>query len=348
MPEADKRPVRIPVHFLLAGAALVLALWFMRKALAPFFLAMVLSYVMAPAVAWLTRRMHRGRAVLVVLLGFLGALGALVWTLVPLFLTQAERLVNSFPAWRDGVMAKWMPWLQAHPRVEARVHALAESLDVVGMARDVGSAGMSLLGGAVHLLGLILVPLIIWYLLMDGARLLGALEDLVPPRHREAVRGVVLTIHGRLGGYIRGQIAVALVMSLLQGLAFQCLGLGYPWLLGIVAGVSNVVPYSPYLTALAPALVACGLAGASWSRLLLVAVVFTVVQKAETLYFTPVWVGRASHLHPLEVLLALMVFGFAFGMVGLVLAIPLMIVLKVLLEVVVRDYKAHPWYGAPR
>jgi predicted PurR-regulated permease PerM len=76
--------------------------------------------------------------------------------------------------------------------------------------------------------------------------------------------------------------------------------------------------------------------------------VFTAVQKAETLYFTPVWVGRASGLHPLEVLLAILCFGYAFGVVGLVFAVPMMIVLKVATRLGLESYKAHPWFsGTP-
>jgi predicted PurR-regulated permease PerM len=151
--------------------------------------------------------------------------------------------------------------------------------------------------------------------------------------------------HQRLGGYIRGQAAVALVMSLLQGLAFALLGMPYAWLLGLVAGLSNIVPYSPYLTALPPALILATLDGGRSGHLLTIALVFIAVQKVEGFYLTPVWVGRASRLHPLEVLLALTAFGFWFGVLGLVFAVPLAVTLKVALEEVLVDYKAHPWFG---
>jgi predicted PurR-regulated permease PerM len=336
--------LKIPVHFLVAGAFVLLGLWFLRSALAPFFMALVLSYLLGPAVALLARRMSRTLAVLVVILGSLAIVAGLIWILVPILAAQVERLAANIPAWKEAASTRWWPWLRAHPGLYAKVRQTLDGLDPVGFIQHLGSAGAGVLGGFLHVLSLILVPLMIYYLLVEGPDLLVGMEALVPPRHRSRVRGVVGTIHVRLGGYIRGQLAVALVMTLLQGLAFQILGLPYPWLLGLVAGFSNVVPYSPYLTALCPALLMTGLGGAAWTRVLLVAGVFTLVQKTETLYFTPVWVGRASKLHPLEVLLALMIFGFAFGLVGLIFAIPLMIVSKVLLEVLVADYKAHPWY----
>jgi predicted PurR-regulated permease PerM len=143
-------------------------------------------------------------------------------------------------------------------------------------------------------------------------------------------------------------MSVAVVMSFLQGLGFQFLGVPYPWVLGLLAGVTNVVPYSPYVTALPLALLFSALEGAGWGHLLLVILVFELVQKAEAFYFTPVWVGRASGLHPLEVLLAMFAFGYAFGILGLIFAVPLMIVAKTLSRALVAYYKTQPWFnGTP-
>jgi predicted PurR-regulated permease PerM len=203
---------------------------------------------------------------------------------------------------------------------------------------------MDLLAGFLQAMSYLLVPLIVYYLLAEGPELLVIIDGLIPPRYRERTRQLMGAIHLRLGGYIRGQIAVVLAMAILQSIAFQMVGVPYAWLLGLIAGVSNVVPYSPYLTSLAPALLVAGLSGADWGRLLLIVLVFTGVQKAETLYFTPVWVGRASKLHPLEVLVAILCFGFTFGIVGLILAIPMMVVVKVVLEMLIVDYKRHPWF----
>jgi predicted PurR-regulated permease PerM len=174
--------------------------------------------------------------------------------------------------------------------------------------------------------------------------MLASLEALVPPRLRARARGSALEIHERLGGYIRGQIGVAAVMSVLQGLAFFLLGVPYAWLLGLISGVFNLIPYSPYVVGLVPALVVAGIEGGGGGRLLLIALVFTAVQKVEALYLTPVWVGKASKLHPLEVLLALIAFGHWFGVLGLLFAVPLMVCVKVALERVLEDYRQHPWF----
>jgi len=336
--------VRIPLGFLaLAGAALA-AMWFLRSALAPFFLALVLAYVLEPLVARAARKVGREWASILVILGAVAVAALLAWALLPLLWDQGERLVASLPDLKVRLEARFLPWLQAHPVVLAKLRQGLEGLEPMALVKEVGMAGAGLLGWLLSLITLILVPLILYYLLVEGHRLLQELDDLVPSRHLERAKGVADEINRRLGGYIRGQLAVSLVMSLLQGLAFQILGVPNAWLLGLVAGFSNVVPYSPYVTALPPALLFAAVNGTSGGGLLLVALVFTVVQKAETVYFTPVWVGRASGLHPLEVLLAILSFGYAFGLVGLIFAVPLMIVLKVAGRIALEHYKAHPWF----
>jgi len=179
---------------------------------------------------------------------------------------------------------------------------------------------------------------------VDGPELAHGLGQRIPQRFRAPLKTSLRQINERLGGYIRGELALALVMALLQGTALRILGVPHAWILGLIAGFSNVVPYSPYLTAMAPALVLVGLEGGGWARLLAVSIVFILVQKIEALYLTPVWVGRASKLHPLEVLLGVLCFGFAFGILGLIFAIPLMIVVKVVGEVCLAKWVADPWF----
>jgi len=335
----------IPLSILLPGLGVLAGLWFLRTALAPFFAAIVLAYLMEPFTTWLARHIPRGWAALAAILLFLVILGLILWAMVPPFVTQGERLVASLPGLRERAIDRWMPWLYAHPVVLAKFRQVMDSLDPQAFLKGLGTAGLGLLGWFLELLTLILVPLIVYYLLVEGPQLTHGLDALVPFRFRVRARALAAEINHRLGGYIRGQLAVTLVMSLLQGLALQILGVPYAWLLGLLAGVSNVIPYSSYITALPFALLFSGLNGAGGGHLLLTVLVFVLVQKTETFYFTPVWVGRASGLHPLEVLLGIFCFGFAFGVLGLIFAVPLMIVCKALFRELITNYKSHAWFN---
>lgn len=344
-PGADvPRRSGIPLAILVPALAAVAALWLLRTALAPFLVAMIIAYLMEPFTTRLARWMPRGLAAVLATLGFLLALGLLAWAMVPPFVGQVERLMASIPAWRESAVHRWLPWLQAHPALLAKLRQAGDGLDPMTVVEGVRVAGMGLLGWFLELTTLILVPLIAYYLLVEGPAITRDLDGLVPERYRERARALVNEINGRMGGYIRGQLGVTLVMAVLQGLGMWLVGVPYAWLLGLLAGVSNLVPYSPYITALPLAILFSALNGAGMVHLLVLVVVFECVQKVEGFYLTPVWVGRASGLHPLEVLLAIFCFGFTFGLVGLIFAVPLMIVAKSLLKLLLENYKASPWF----
>lgn len=334
----------LPLRYAALGAGVLVALWLLRGALMPFFVAMTLAYLLGPVVARLERHMPRHRAVALVLLATVGiAAGLLLWAL-PMIQDQILRLAASLPEWKAKLDARLTPLLQAHPEWLERVKKAMDDVDAAAALGRVLSLSRGVLDLFLTLLELILVPLILYHLLQDGPGMLASLQQLVPPRLRGRAEGTAKEIHERLGGYIRGQIAVAAVMSVLQTLAFLALGVPYAWLLGLISGVFNLIPYSPYVVGLVPALILAGIEGGGGGRLLLIALVFAAVQKVEALYLTPVWVGKASKLHPLEVLLALIAFGHWFGVLGLLFAVPLMVCVKVALERVLEDYRQHPWF----
>ncbi len=336
----------LPWRFALVGVGLLVGLWILRQALMPFFVAMVLAYLLGPGVELLSRRIPRGLAVALVLALTVGAALALLLGLVPLLSDQGGRMLATLPKWRGLLEQKLAPWAQAHPEWAQKARQALDGIDAAEAAKGVLRAGTGVLNFFLSVLSLVLVPLILYHLLSDGQRMLEALERLVPPRHRERVRGMAGDIHQRLGGFIRGQIAVALVMALIQGATLSLLRVPYAWILGPLAGLFTVIPYSPYLVGLVPALVLGLLEGATPGHLGTVALGFCAAQSLEGLYFTPVWVGRASRLHTLEVLLALIAFGHWFGLLGLLFAVPLMVFVKVVLERLLEDYRRHPWFTA--
>lgn len=338
------RPLRLPWVFGLVGGGLIVAFFLVRKALLPFFVATLLAYLLAPLVKRLSRILPRAWAVVIVLISVMSGAVLGMLTLLPRAWEQLVRTLQSLPHWRLAVDAKFGPWLAQHPDLRVRLDSILHSVSPDDLIHGLRLAGAGLTGAFLNALALLLVPVILYYLLLEGPAFLAGAESLVPPRHRSRVRGFCIALHERIGGYIRGQLAVAGVMSLLQGALFVALGVPHAWVLGLVAGFANFIPYSPYILALVPALLLSSLDGGSWRSLILLAGLFTAVQKAETLYFTPVWVGRATRLHPLEVLLAFLTFGFLFGVTGLVFAVPLMIVVRVAFEHFLADYRSHPWY----
>jgi len=334
----------MPLAILGALLLFVGCLWVLRAALAPFFAAMVFAYLLWPVFRFLNERMGKALSALIAIsFGMLVGVIAF-WMLFGVFDEQVRRIIATFPQLKTTFETRLVPWLQGYPWIVEKIQAAMDSFDPMLFVRGISGAGLGVVGWILQALSFALVPLIAYYVFVDGPKWLESLESIVPTRFRIDVRDVLREINRRLGGFIRGEMLVASCMSILQGLTFAILGVPYAWLLGLVAGFSNVVPYSPYVTALPLALLVVAFEGAGWGRIIGIAFAFFMVQKIEGFYLTPVWVGKASHLHPLEVLLALLCFGFAFGVLGLIFAIPLMIVAKVLAKKLLEIYRAHPWF----
>lgn len=336
---------KVPLRYALAGLGALVGIWLLRKALLPFFVAMVFAYLLGPLVSRLARRLGRPFAVALVLAGFVASVAGLLALLLPWLGAQGGRLLESLPRWRTALEAKTGPWLAAHPELAERVRKALGEIDPLWLLQGLRTTGGGVLGWLLSLMALLLVPLILYFLLLEGPALLAQAASLVPPRHRPRAERMAAAIHERLGGYIRGQIAVAATMVVLHGIVLSLVGVPWAWLVALGAGFALFIPYTPYAVILPLTLTVTWLEFGSGPKVGLVLLAFLATQAVEGFYFTPVWVGRASRLHPLEVLLALLAFGAVFGLLGLIFAVPLMVVAKVVLEELVQDYRAHPWYA---
>ncbi len=336
----------------LAGVTCLL-LWLLAPVLTPFVVAAVLAYVLHPIVERLAgRRVPRVIAVLVVEgLALLLAL-ALLLLLVPVLVKEIPLLKAQIPPLLDRLDQTVAPWLQQfgiHVSLDvASLKAwLARLLDAnmedwlaaaLSSARIGGSVLLSLFGNAV------LVPVVLFFLLMDWPRLVQQLFQLVPPRFRATATGFLDEIDTMLGQYMRGQLAVmaALAVFYSTGLALAGFDLALP--LGVFTGLAVAIPYVGFGLGLLLALLAALLQFASLQGVLVVAVIYGLGQLVESFVLTPRLVGERIGLSPLAVIFALMAFGQLFGFVGVLVALPVSAVAVVALRRALAGYQASRLY----
>jgi predicted PurR-regulated permease PerM len=193
---------------------------------------------------------------------------------------------------------------------------------VLGLGRGVGSV-LSVLGY------LVLAPVLTFYLLRDWDRVLARAADLIP-RNREDLRTFAEEYDRGLSAYLRGQVLVSLTVGSMTAFGLLVLGFPFALFLGAVVAVFNVVPYLGLVLSLIPALAIALATATPGASLLKVAVVYTVAQTLESAVVSPRIVGNSTGLHPVWILLAIMVGGFFFGFVGLLIAVPGAVGLKLL------------------
>jgi predicted PurR-regulated permease PerM len=340
----------------LIAALVVLALWLLAPVLTPFVVAAVLAYALTPLVNKLDGmgkgRMPRVVAVLVVELLFILAALGLVLLILPIVAKEVPLMREQIPLLADRISNGLTPWLaQFGIKVSLDVDSLkavalkylnANYEDMFGSVLSSlklgGSVALALIGNAV------LIPVALFYLLMDWDKFVSRLLELVPPPMRSAFDSFTDEADSVLGQYLRGQLLVMLVMAAFYAIGLALFGLDLALPIGIFTGLAMFIPYLGFGIGLILAILAGLLQFASIKALVMVAAVYGIGQVVESLYLTPRLVGERIGLHPLAVIFALLAFGQVFGFVGVLIALPASAVLLVAIRRVKLRYMTSKLY----
>ena len=336
-----------------AGAVLLWGLYLLGPVLTPFLAGAILAYMLNPGVEWLGRhKLPRSVATLVVIIAtvLLGVL--LVLILVPLFTKQVSELSLKVPALLQHLNERLAPKLQEWfgLTVQLDFQSVRQFLaDHWQSAEGVASKLLaSLKFGGLALVGLVgtllLIPLVLFYLLVEWNVIIARLDHFVPRKYSELVRTVARDIDAVLAEFLRGQLAVMLILALYYAIALWIGGLDFALPIGIITGLLVFVPYLGFATGLALATMVALLQFDGPAGLIVVAVVFGLGQMLESFFLTPKIVGDRIGLHPLAVIFALLAFGQVFGFFGILLALPASAVLLVGLRRVNTAYFSSRFY----
>ena len=150
----------------------------------------------------------------------------------------------------------------------------------------------------------------------------------VMPRHAEGILDSLSEANKIFSGYISGQLTDAIVMATLISLSFLIIGIDYPFIIGVISGFSNLIPYVGAIVAFLLA-ISVALLGGTPMKALYAAIVVILLQQLDSVVIVPKIVGDKVKLHPVLVILALSVFGGLFGIWGMVFAVPITALIKV-------------------
>jgi predicted PurR-regulated permease PerM len=323
---------RQTVSWLLIAAALLALLWLLAPVLAPFLVAAVLGYALHPAVEWTVRRgVPRLLAVSLAVFLAMAVVLALLLLVVPILARELPALRDQIPLGADRLNRNLSPWLaQFGLQVQldvAGIKAMALKfldgnledwlLTLLSSARIGGSFVLALLGNAV------LVPVVLFYLLLDWPANTERVRRLVPPRMRPPVEGFLDECDGVLGQYLRGQLLVMLTLAVWYASALAVAGFELALPVGVFTGLAVFIPYLGFGMGLVLALLVAVLQFSGWYGLAAVAVIYGAGQLLESFVLTPRLVGERIGLNPLAVIFALLAFGQVLGFVGVLAALPL-------------------------
>lgn len=322
-------------------------IYLLSPILTPFLLAAVIAYICNPLVSWLSaRKISRTLGTVLVMLLLLGAFTALVLIMMPLFEREFMRLVTRMPDYLETVKDHWIPWLKTTLGIDLQLdvtmlrQAMTEHWKSAGgiaakILPSLTSGGMAVLN---FLMNVLLVPVVLFYLLRDWDTLLSQINEWIPPPWQNQVRLLMKETDRVLAEFLRGEVAVIILMSSFFVSGLWLVGLEFALAIGLLAGILVFVPYLGAIVGLALATFAAMMQFQDWTGVIAVWAVFGIGQLLESMLITPWLVGDRIGLHPVMVIFALLAFGQLFGFIGILLALPVSAVLLVWLRHLRRQY----------
>ena len=331
---------RIPVvRRILWLSLLLFLLWLFANllgTLSPFIIAFLLAYVFNPLVTFLEKRgMRRWITSLLLIVIVLGSMAAFFILAIPAILNQSGSIVAEVSIFMRGILT----FLNDNQAADflARLGLPAEQIQSY-LSKDVPShlgellksvlvAAFGFLSNASTMISqvfnFVLVPFITFYLLKDLPLIWKNCSSLIPEESSGWIREYFARVDDVLGSYLRGTLIVAAIQGVLTTAGLLLLGIQYAVVLGMLTGILNLIPYVGFYTSLVFAIIAAFLTGEPVVlRVLSVVLLYVAVNFIETTVWSPKIVGSKIGLHPVVMILSFVVFGYFFGFVGLIVAIP--------------------------
>ena len=279
---------------------------------------------------------------------FVLVVALIVWgsvVIIPKIQEQTVSFVGNFPKYVDTIDNKLTEILrdplfnQFRDQLESAGEKFVSSAG--DMLQDISKSTVQSLGSFVGAVATVLVavltmPFILFYLLKDGKQLAPYFVKFLPTRMRKPTLKVLGEMNDQVSSYIRGQLTVAFAVAIMFMIGFAIIGLDYAVTLGIVAGFLNLIPYLGSFLAMIPAVFLAIVAGPV--MLVKVLIVFAVEQTIEGRLISPLVLGNQLAIHPVTILLVLLTSGKLFGIIGVILGIPVYAAAKVIISHVFEWY----------
>ncbi|MBS3957744.1 MAG: AI-2E family transporter [Clostridiales bacterium] len=331
------------VSWALVGLVLLVsfALWMLgtvASALTPFVLALVVVFLLRrPVAALQARGVSRSLAVGLCYLVLLSSIVLAGVFIVPPLITEVKSFSQAFPSYYDNAYRLWLQIEREYIAIDLPAWvsdvAMASRESVVSWITDVSrglARGVVAVGGQIvgFLVNAFLALALAFFVLRDLPTLKSELLSLSGPGRRQESLKLAGDVTGVLEGYIRGQLMIATIVGVATGVGLAILGVPYALVIGLIAGVANLVPYLGPIVGGSIAAISAAFIG--WNTVVFTLIWIVALQQLESTFLQPKIMSHHVHMHPVLVILSLLVGATLFGLVGMILAVPIAAVGKVL------------------
>lgn len=312
------------------------------EVLSPFIFAIILAYILNPLVIYVeTKGIKKIWAIFIIYLAI--ALTTLVFsvTLLPRLTLEIKKLLNDLPQignncynYIHGIYEKYNRGVQNLPdEFDGIKKAFQPEILNVDRVENFIIQGIStvtdfLLSIFSRIVNIILIPILTFYFLKDAEKFKNMLVSAIPRSRRRKVIDIATDVNGVLSGFIRGQLIVAVLVGILTTASLLILKVEFAVVIGIIAGITDIIPYFGPIIGIVPAIVFASLGGTK--KVLWVIFVFVAIQQIMSGIVSPRIIGQNVGLHPIIIILSLIVAGKFFGIFGLLIAVPVVGIIRVI------------------
>jgi predicted PurR-regulated permease PerM len=342
-----------------ALAAFILVVWVLHAMLLPFVAGTALAYLLNPAADRIERLgVPRILATLIVVGLFVLFFVLAGILLFPILGSQLFSFLQRLPGYvtrlQELITQENKEWLQR--LVGDKLPDIQKTLGdlmgegatwLVAFLKSLWSGGQAI----ISLFSLIIItPVVAFYVLYDWHAVVDKVDSWLPLRYRDTIRMLAGEIDRAIAGFLRGQALVCMILGLYYAVGLTFAGLSFGLLIGSASGVLTFIPYvGSVIGLIIGMIVAVVQFWPDWFSIFVVLTIFVIGQFLEGYVLSPKLVGESVGLHPVWLMFSLFAFGYLFGFVGLLIAIPLAAAVGVLLRFALAQYLASPLYtGTPR
>jgi predicted PurR-regulated permease PerM len=341
------------VFWLAALVVFVLVLWLLSAILLPFIAGLAIAYLLTPVTDKIESiGVNRLAAALMIITFVVLVFVLLILLAAPVLGGQLTSFIENIPGYVTKLQTLLSdpsrPWIQKLVGAGFTADKSIGDLVTQGVGwittfmRSLWSGGAAL----VSLFSLIVVtPVVAFYLIYDWHRMIATVDGWIPLQQRETVRALAREVDAAISGFVRGQTAVCLILGSFYAVALTLSGLNFGLLIGLISGLITFIPYVGSMTGLVLSLgVAVAQFWPEYYSILTVLGIFLAGQFIEGNVLAPKLVGESVGLHPIWIIFALLAFGYLFGFVGLLVAVPLAATIGVLARFAMRRYLESSLY----
>ena len=333
---------------------IMLFTYLFRSVLTPFVAGIVVAYLLNPLVENLERmKVSRLLATVTILSLFFIAAFTLLMLIIPPLYRELIELADNVPAYIDALWTRLGPVISSFGG-ESSLQNLDQGLKEI--IRDNFSNALNisanvvaaLIGGGRAFAGFLsiifITPLVSFFMMVEWQTIVSWVDELLPRSHQKQIRELVAEIDCKISGFIRGQLMVAITLGLIYALALSLAGLEYGFLIGMVSGVLTIIPMFGSIVGLVIGALVAWFQTGEFVYTGIIAAIFLVGQLIESNYITPKFLSGSVGLHPLWILFSLLAGSALFGIVGMMIAVPVAATIGVLLGFALKNYKSSAYY----